>query len=72
MNPKHVKKHCRLDATGENLPAEATPRLRLTDCACHRILKLVRTFPDLERSEAIAVHHLLEAIRYRALDRGAP
>ena len=37
--------------------------------AYHRILKLARTIADLEESKGIMLHHLMEASRYRLLDR---
>jgi magnesium chelatase family protein len=69
MKPRHVKKHCRLDEAGENLLAGAVRQLGLSARAYHRILKVARTVADLEGTESIASHHLLEAIQYRSLDR---
>ena len=69
MKPKHMRKFCRLDQAGEKLLADAVRRLGLSARAYHRILKVARTVADLEGSESIASHHLLEAIQYRSLDR---
>jgi magnesium chelatase family protein len=69
MRPKHIKKYCRLDDPGERLLGEAVRRLGLSARAYHRILKVGRTIADLDHQEAIAPHHLLEAIQYRTLDR---
>jgi len=69
MRPRHIKKHCRLDSTGQSLLESAMQRLGLSARAYHRILKVARTIADLDRQDAIAPHHLLEAIQYRTLDR---
>jgi magnesium chelatase family protein len=69
MRPKHIKKYCKLDETGENLLAGAVRQLGLTARAYHRILKVARTIADLDHQEDIAPHDLLEAIQYRSLDR---
>jgi len=69
MKPKAIKKHCRLDSTGQSLLEEAIRRLGLSARAYHRILKVARTIADLEARDSIAPHHLLEAIQYRSLDR---
>jgi magnesium chelatase family protein len=69
MRPKHIKKYCRLDDASESLLGEAVRRLGLSARAYHRILKVARTIADLDRQEAIASDHLLEAIQYRTLDR---
>lgn len=69
MKPRHIKKYCRLDSTGQSLLEGAMQRLGLSARAYHRILKVARTIADLDHAEAIASHHLMEAIQYRTLDR---
>ncbi len=69
MGPKDVERHCVLDSHGERLLQEAIAALHLSARAYHRILKVARTIADLEGSERIAPHHVLEAIQYRTLDR---
>jgi len=69
MKPKHVKKYCRIDASGHRLLEQAVQRLGLSARAYHRILKVARTIADLERQTEIDAPHLLEAIQYRSLDR---
>jgi magnesium chelatase family protein len=69
MPQKFIERHCRLDRAGRRLLEEATDRLGFSARAYHRILKVSRTIADLEGSESIAPHHLLEAIQYRSLDR---
>ena len=69
MKPRHIKKYCQLDATGQDLLEQAIRRLGLSARAFHRILKVSRTIADLDRQPNIAPHHVLEAIQYRSLDR---
>lgn len=69
MRPKQIKKYCRLDPQGQSILEQAVQRLGLSARAYHRILKVARTVADLDHAEAIAPHHLLEAIQYRTLDR---
>lgn len=69
MPQKLMDRYCRLDREGQRLLQEATERLGFSARAYYRILKVARTIADLEACEAIAPHHLLEAIQYRSLDR---
>ncbi|MDI6770984.1 MAG: YifB family Mg chelatase-like AAA ATPase [bacterium] len=50
----------------------AADRLVLAARATERVLRVARTIADLEGTEAVAVQHLAEALRYRVLDRWAP
>jgi magnesium chelatase family protein len=70
MGPRHLREHCALDPEGRGLVRAAIAKLGLSGRAFDRILKVGRTIADLEGAEAIAAHHLAEAIQYRALDRG--
>ncbi len=69
MKPRHLKRFCQIDKTGDSLMENAIQRLGLSARAYHRILKVARTIADLEEAPSIAPHHLLEAIQYRSLDR---
>lgn len=69
MNPKMVRKVCKIDAAGQTLIRKAMDKLGLSARAYDRILKVSRTIADLEGSKEIALEHLAEAIHYRSLDR---
>jgi magnesium chelatase family protein len=69
MDPRLLRKICRLDKTGQLLLKTAMERLELSARAFDRILKVSRTVADLGDSEHIRTEHLAEAIQYRSLDR---
>ncbi|MEX1188710.1 MAG: YifB family Mg chelatase-like AAA ATPase [Bacteroidia bacterium] len=69
MTSHLLRKHCRIDASGNQLLKTAMERLSLSARAYDRILKVARTVADLEASENILTHHLAEAIQLRSLDR---
>ncbi|PKN16119.1 MAG: magnesium chelatase [Deltaproteobacteria bacterium HGW-Deltaproteobacteria-23] len=69
MTPRHIRKHCELDASGNRLLEMVTDRLGLSARSYTRILKVARTVADLEGSTNIHEPHLAEAIQYRSLDR---
>lgn len=69
MGPKEVERYCMVESHGERLLREAIATLHLSARAYHRILKVARTIADLEGTERIAPHHVLEAVQYRTLDR---
>lgn len=69
MAPPDLKKYCQLDATGQAILQNAVTKLNLSARALDRLLRLARTIADLAASEAIASHHLAEALQYRSLER---
>jgi magnesium chelatase family protein len=69
MRPKHLKKFCRLDASGQGVLDHAVQQLGLSARAYHRLLKVARTIADLDGKKDIVRDHLFEAIQYRTLDR---
>ena len=68
MTPEQLSRFCRLDAAGDKLMENAFARMGLTARSHDRILRVARTIADLEGSDAIAAHHLAEAIQYRNTD----
>lgn len=69
MRTKEVRRFCQLDEDSEQLLEAATKKFGFSARALDRILKVSRTIADLAEEERIQVHHLSEAIQYRALDR---
>jgi magnesium chelatase family protein len=63
------RRHCGLDAAGEQLLQLAVERLGMSARAYDRILKVARTVADLAGVSAIGAGHVSEAIQYRSLDR---
>ncbi len=55
----------RLDSSIDELLRQAASHYQLSGRALDRILKVSRTIADLEKSEAIAKEHVLEALQYR-------
>lgn len=60
---------CAIDKESETQLEMAMTSLNFSARAHDRILKVARTLADLEDQEKIQLHHLLEAIQYRNLDR---
>ncbi len=69
MSNRDIRTHCKIGETEAILLQHAMDKLNLSARAYDRILKVSRTIADLESSEEIQSHHLLEAINYRNLDR---
>ena len=69
MSPRHIRRHCRLDAECERMLEQAMARLGLSARAYDSILKVSRTIANLEGAADIRAPHLAEAVGYRSLDR---
>jgi magnesium chelatase family protein len=69
MAHRKIRKHCRLNAEGQDLLKSALTELGLSARAYDRVLKVSRTIADLEGKEGIEPQHVSEAIQYRVLDR---
>jgi magnesium chelatase family protein len=69
MTTQQIRTFCELSTDAERLLERAMQQQGLSARAHDRILKVARTIADLERSQAIAVPHIAEAIQYRTLDR---
>jgi magnesium chelatase family protein len=70
MTSRHLKQYRQIDEEGSRLLEQAMAKFGLSARGYTRTLKVARTIADLEGAEAIAPHHLSEAIQYRTLDRG--
>jgi len=69
MNSRQIREFCPLSSEVKELLRSAISKLDLSARAYDRIIKVARTIADLEGSENIELHHIGEAIQYRALDR---
>jgi magnesium chelatase family protein len=69
MGHGQIRRHCTLDAKLGRFFDQSVERLCLSARAHDRILKVARTIADLAASDHIGDAHLMEAIRYRSLDR---
>lgn len=69
MTPAMINQYCALDKKSEDLMEKAFTKLRLSARANARILKVARTIADLDGEKNILDKHILEAIKYRSLDR---
>jgi magnesium chelatase family protein len=69
MTPRMIRRHCRIDATSEQMLERAMIRQGLSARAYDRILKVSRTIADLAGAKEIGSTHVSEAVGYRSLDR---
>lgn len=69
MTPSLTRQHCVLDEKSKLMLERCFENLGLSARAYDKILRIARTIADLDNSENIQLHHITEAVQYRALDR---
>ena len=68
LNPKGIKKYCKLNKEADKIMKNAFNRYRFSARTYNKILKVARTIADLDGEDTILEKHILEAIRYRSFD----
>jgi len=69
MGTKAMREFCEMDGGTKDLLKAAIAQFNLSGRGYDRTLKVSRTIADLEGSSNIEMHHVAEAINYRAFDR---
>ena len=69
LNARTLAKACKMTASAHELLLASTERLKLSNRAYTRILKVARTIADLDGFSDIDDAQIAEAVQYRTLDR---
>ena len=69
LTPKLIEKYCILKPTSQEILEKYFKKNSLSARSYSRILKVARTIADLDESKNIEDIHILEALRYRSLDK---
>ncbi|MDO4867897.1 MAG: ATP-binding protein [Clostridia bacterium] len=69
LNARTLAKACKMASGAQSLLLASTERLKLSNRAYTRILKVARTIADLDGFEDIEEAQIAEAVQYRTLDR---
>ena len=69
MKSQELNEWCEMDSSTKDLLKAAINQFSLSGRGYDRILKVSRTIADLDACEKIELHHVAEAINYRAFDR---
>ncbi len=69
LNARTLARACNMQPEAKELLLMSSERLKLSNRAYTRILKVARTIADLEGADEITAEHVSEAVQYRTLDR---
>jgi len=69
LNARTLTGACRMTPAARELLLSSTERMKLSNRAYTRILKVARTICDLDGVERIGDEQIAEAVQYRTLDR---
>ncbi len=69
MGSKAMREFCDMDSGTKELLKAAIAQFNLSGRGYDRTLKVSRTIADLEGAQNVEMHHVAEAINYRAFDR---
>jgi len=69
LNARTLAGACKLTPSAQELLTASTERMKLSNRAYTRILKVARTICDLDGVETIGDEQVAEAVQYRTLDR---
>ena len=69
LDARTLARACTLTPDGKELLLLSSEKLKLSNRAYTRILKVSRTIADLEGKTDIDAMHISEAVQYRTLDR---
>ena len=69
LNARTLAKACQLTPSAKELLTASTEKMKLSNRAYTRILKVARTICDLDGLELIGDEQISEAVQYRTLDR---
>jgi magnesium chelatase family protein len=69
MNNQLIKAHCQLESEGRRMLQMAFDKYQYSARAYHKILKVARTFADLEASENIRKKDVVMAVMARDLEK---
>lgn len=69
LTSKLISKFCKLKSKSKNILENYFRKNSLSARSYYKVLKIARTIADLEEKNNIEDYHILEALRYRSLDK---